>query len=302
MNPVVLYFASGESLYSGAALFLILVGLTPFVRNRWFMRLRTLLLWISLAMMVMACPPLPYWLDGVFFAAIVFWFMVWSGMDRPPTAGRRRLRLAASMLLIALGVLLPVLEVPWRICPSFTGTPGDHLVVIGDSISAGIFRDQPWPDILQSHSGVGVRNLSRAGDETSDALDQCRKLTPADTLVLIEIGGNDLLGGVSAAEFATRLDKLLTACVSPKRTLIMFELPLLPHRIGYGRAQRRLAAEYHVQLIPKRYFVAAFRAGTSDGLHLSPAGARRMAELVEALLHPLFTKPEPPVTLPQSVR
>jgi acyl-CoA thioesterase I len=291
MNPVVLYFASGESLYSGAALLLLLIALTPYIRNRWLLRLRALLLWISLALMFMACPPFPYWLDAVFLAALAVWLAAWSGMDRPPAPPRRRFRLLAAAALTLLAILLPILELPWRQRPAFTGTPADHLVVIGDSISAGIFADSPWPSIFQAHTNIPVVNLSAAGDETSDAILKTKKLSDQDTLVLLEIGGNDLLGGVPASEFAARLDRLLAACAAPNRTLIMFELPLLPHRIGYGQAQRRLAARYHVQLIPKRYLVEAFRAGTSDGLHLSPAGAQRMAALVDSLLQPLLKQP-----------
>jgi lysophospholipase L1-like esterase len=66
----------------------------------------------------------------------------------------------------------------------------------------------------------------------------------------------------------------------------MFELPLLPHKIAYGQIQRRLATKYGVRLIPKRYFVGVIRGAdaTSDGLHLTNAGAHRMAALVARAL------------------
>jgi hypothetical protein len=100
-----------------------------------------------------------------------------------------------------------------------------------------------------------------------------------------------LIAGVPCVEFEARLDKLLAACIGRDRTLIMFELPLLPHRIAYGRIQRRLADKYGVQLIPKRFFIEVLRSGTSDGLHLSPAGARHMAALVDVLLDPVLLRP-----------
>jgi acyl-CoA thioesterase-1 len=303
MNPIVLYFASGESLYSGAALLLLLLALTPLVRKRWFAALRVPLVGVSLALMVLACPPFPFWLDGIFLAALVAWLVAWTRADQPATAARRRFRLYANVGLTLLALLLPALELPWRQAPRLVGTPSDHLVVIGDSISAGLDVEPPWPRVLQDRTGIPVINLAVGGAETSDALAQCRKLAPDDTLVLIEIGGNDLLGGVPAAEFASRLDTLLAACAAPKRTVIMFELPLLPHRIGYGRVQRRLAGRYHVPLIPKRYFAEVFAAGTSDGLHLAPAGARRMAEVVYSLLNPELIRPAAArVTPPQTAR
>ena len=71
---------------------------------------------------------------------------------------------------------------------------------------------------------------------------------------------------------------------------MMFELPLLPWRISYGRIQRQLANKYGVLLIPKRYFTSVIwgREATSDGLHLLPEGERRMATLVASLLSPLI--------------
>lgn len=72
----------------------------------------------------------------------------------------------------------------------------------------------------------------------------------------------------------------------PGRTLVMFELPLLPEMIPYGRAQRRLAKKYDVCLIPRRFFtkIVSGSDATSDGLHLSEIGARRMATLVTEVL------------------
>ncbi len=66
----------------------------------------------------------------------------------------------------------------------------------------------------------------------------------------------------------------------------MMELPLLPQRIGYGQAQRRLARKYGVHLVPKRYFARVISGAnaTSDGLHLSEEGSRRMAQLVAEVI------------------
>jgi acyl-CoA thioesterase I len=291
MNPIALYLASGESLYSGAALLLLIIAITPYIKNRWLLRLRALLIWSALALMAMACPPFPWWLDGVFFAAFLAWLIAGANPKMPPTPARRRFRLVTMAALTLLTIVLPALEFPHRYAPRFTGTRADHLVVIGDSISAGIFKDEPWPVLFQMHTNIPVANLSAAGAEASDALDQTRKLTGRDTLILIEIGGNDMIGGVASTEFETRLDKLLAACAGRGRTLIMFELPLLPHRIAYGRIQRRLADKYQVQLIPKRFFIEVLRSGTSDGLHLSYAGASHMAALVDVLLDPVLIKP-----------
>ena len=122
-----------------------------------------------------------------------------------------------------------------------------------------------------------------------------RGLKDSDHLVLIEIGGNDLLMGVSSDEYGKALDALLSKVAAPNRTVLMFELPLLPNKIAYGRIQRQLSTKYRVFLIPKRFFaeVLGDADATTDGLHLSASGAHRMAALVGRVLSPLLKSCQP---------
>jgi len=284
MNPIALYFASGESLYAGAILLTIIVLAGRRVRHRWPLRLRALLLWIGIALIIMAAVPMS-WVTAL-TGVIVFaaWFM--AGLFPPETAPRGALSIASALLVGWLAAVCGD-ELRYRTLPAAPKVQANRLTIIGDSISAGIAGDASrWPYLYQRDTGTAVNNLSRPGDQVADALDSTKKLTPEDTLLLIEIGGNDLIAGVSAAQFERDLNALLERCARPGRTLIMFELPLLPHRTGYGRAQRRLAAQYGVTVIPKRFFVEVLRAGTSDGLHLSPEGAQTMVALVRRILPP----------------
>jgi acyl-CoA thioesterase-1 len=102
-------------------------------------------------------------------------------------------------------------------------------------------------------------------------------------VVIIEIGGNDMLAyGKTAAEFEADLAKLLDLASSEGSRIVMLELPLPPTYNGFGRVQRRLAAEYGAILVPKRRFAAVFAApgATVDGLHLSQRGQNMMAEMI----------------------
>ena len=121
---------------------------------------------------------------------------------------------------------------------------------------------------------------------------------------MIELGGNDLIAGVPSDVFERGLEVVLARLAAPRRTVVMFELPLLPNRIRYGQIQRRLAAKYRVSLVPKRYFttVIAGQDATSDGLHLTDVGARRMATVVTQILWPVLKtthdSPTNPATRP----
>jgi acyl-CoA thioesterase I len=217
------------------------------------------------------------------------WFGTQHRIARVPV--HARWRTATAAILAGVLLVLCATELRHRNPPTITGAPSDHLVVIGDSISAGIDPRVPsWPTVMQQMTGVPVRNLALPGADSLEALTIVTKLTPEDRVVLIEIGGNDLLSGVPAREFARRLEAILGRVTSPDRIVAMFELPLLPHWISYGQAQRRLASRYGVFLIPKRDFatVISGRSATLDGLHLSDLGAHRMAELVARILSPVL--------------
>ena len=209
-----------------------------------------------------------------------------------------------AVLLVVLPALA-AMELRHRRMPAVEGEPSDHLVVIGDSISAGLdARVAPWPVIMERATGVQVRNLSRPGATMTDGLALADGVTHEDHLILIELGGNDLIAGGPSDVFARGLEALLAKLAASGRTVVMFELPLLPFRIAYGQIQRRLAAKYGVPLIPKRYFtgVIAGKDATLDGLHLTDAGARRMALVVAQALSPVlraqFEEPTTPATHP----
>jgi hypothetical protein len=71
MNPVALFFASGDSLYLGAGLIIVAIAVLPTMQNRWLRMLRSLATWLGLAMMVMACPPFSWIVDAAFAAAFL---------------------------------------------------------------------------------------------------------------------------------------------------------------------------------------------------------------------------------------
>ena len=125
-----------------------------------------------------------------------------------------------------------------------------------------------------------------------------------DRLVLIELGGNDLIAGEPSDVFARGLEELLANLAAPERIIVMFELPLLPDRTAYGRIQRRLAERHGVWLIPKRYLtsVIAGQDATSDGLHLTDVGAGRMAALVARVLRPVLRARSDRLTVPATHR
>jgi len=294
MNPIALYLASGESLYTGAIILLLTLLVSPFIQNKWLLRLRNLAAWIGVAMFLLACAPFAWPIYAGFIAIFLSWFIAWNLSTKNDSRAKRLTRATSSAILAVSLLVLPAIELPYRNAPILTGPHHDHLVIVGDSISAGIEAGyDPWPNVFTKRTNIPVKNLARPGIGTDEAIDLAKKATPDDTLILLEIGGNDLLSNLPAADFDRQLTHLITMLDQPNRTLIMFELPLLPHKIEYGSIQRRLAAEYHIALIPKRFFIDIIGSAdaTSDGLHLSRSGAQHMAVFIAHLLNPILTPP-----------
>jgi acyl-CoA thioesterase-1 len=166
-------------------------------------------------------------------------------------------------------------------------SPKLPMVVIGDSLSAGINDgvDIPWPTRLDEIALVNVSNNALAGATCRSAINQLDGL-PKQCVVIVEIGGNDLLGGRSASEFRADLDALLAEIQSPGREVVMFELPLPPFFNGYGYAQRELADKHNVALIPRRLLASVLftEDATLDSIHLSNDGHQQLADRVASFL------------------
>ena len=247
--------------------------------------LRRTSMWVGLAFVIMASLPLPWIFDALF--GLVFLAFLISDRRPKQTDGWRRFHIASSVLLVLVLLIIPITEFAHRRLPAIQGETSDHLVVIGDSISAGMGTHvRAWPEVMQEMTGAKTTNLSRPGATMADGFSLANRVTEQDHLVLIELGGNDLISGERADDFERSLAEVLAKLASPKRTIVMFELPLLPQRTAYGRVQRHLANRYGVWLIPKRFLTAVIsgKDATSDGLHLTDLGVRRMASLVAHVL------------------
>jgi len=236
-------------------------------------------------------PPVNWLLFVVFVAMLVSWrISQWRSRQSADSADAkliaRRERIfqvcAAGIALIGILSELPYL---WFRSPVSTVKT---LCVVGDSITAGLNDgEDTWPKQLARQVDARILDASQPGATLKSALGQVELLNSQfGDVLLLEIGGNDLLEGLPLAEFEQNLDRLLALSQQPERQAVMFELPLPPLAMRYVAIQRRLARQYHVRLIPRRQFLSVLtkQGSTVDGIHLSAAGHSRMADLVQQLL------------------
>jgi acyl-CoA thioesterase-1 len=281
---VVYLFGSGAAFFLGIGCVFIALAIVACSARRWPRMVSTLLAVLGLLLIGLSSVPLPYWLYAVSGAATLTW-VVAERLDRPWLAARRYwLRGLVAVAWAASGAL----EIPHQLAPTLGKIGRPTLYVIGDSVTAGMSdpRKDNWPVLLASAHDVEVVDLSQMGATVASAMKQADGLPAEGGLVLLEIGGNDLLGSTSAKKFSQDLDALLSCVCVPGRTVLMFELPLPPLSNEFGRTQRSLAAKHSVLLIPKRLFISVLTTdgATLDSIHLSPHGHAQMAALVWSLI------------------
>jgi acyl-CoA thioesterase I len=285
MPMFLLSFFDGTTFFVGLALTMAGAAILLLVRQRQVRRMAVAGATIGVAMAIVSAVALPLWAYAIWGVAVLAALALGARTENMERSGSRR-RIAASVLFVATAGMV-LAELPHHFAPHVSVPNGGTIFVVGDSLSAGIGRkERCWPDVLGERLGVPVVNLAMGGATARTAMAQAESVDRPGSVVIVEIGGNDLLGGTSAVDFRSHLDELLSALHARGHRLVMFELPLYPFRNALGSAQRELAAKYGVTLIPKRFLtrVMGMADGTLDGLHFSQKGHDAMAEQMAEVL------------------
>ena len=234
---------------------------------------------VGVILALVSAVPLSPFLYVLLIASLAAWAVAISGSHSARRVATSVVLTAAGIAFVASLVAPPSVARPLQAAPVF---------VLGDSLSAGLGTDrsETWPTLLAAQSGRAVENLAEPGARLLDGVSQADAIPEGDSIVVVELGGNDLLAGIESGHFAHSLRELLQEVRRPGRTVVMLELPLLPFQNRYGRAQWEVCAELGVGLIPRRILAGAVAlpGHTTDGLHLSPQGHRWLADRIAAWL------------------
>ena len=283
MNPLFIHLGSGAGFFSGMGIVALAICLAYALPNRWMLAGCDIAVAAGMMLVGLSSTPLPGYLLPV-WGAVTFVALV-ALHFRAMSFRRRGIVAAPAIALCALSVSI---ELPHHFTPDPPAGMFKRLYVFGDSITAGVGRDDGprWPTLVERDMGVKVVDLAIPGARVDDMVRVAGRTRLGDGLVLIEIGGNDMFRRTDVASYEQNLDELLQRVTGPGRGVAMFELPLVPFHGEMARAQRRVAAKHQIMLIPKRYFASVFAGAdaTVDGLHLSGRGHERMARIVGDVL------------------
>lgn len=175
--------------------------------------------------------------------------------------------------------------------PPNLDSPGSAIVCLGDSIAAGAGASQGhgFVDLLAARLGREVLNDGVSGDTTAGGLARLPEVLAQDPwLVVVELGGNDILRQVPLEETEANLDQIV------RRLLAARVLPVLvavggPFGSRHSDIYDRLGSRYHVPVVRKVLRrILLDPALKADEVHPNDDGHALLAAAVAAELRPLL--------------
>jgi lysophospholipase L1-like esterase len=132
--------------------------------------------------------------------------------------------------------------------------PGSVVLALGDSLTAGYGLDpeQAWPALLAARTGWQIVNGGVSGDQTADALARLPALMDehAPKLVLVTLGGNDMLRKLPEAQTRGNLARILALTGSRGAQPVLLATPR-PSVAGVV-FQRLSAAPFYAEIARER--------------------------------------------------
>lgn len=171
---------------------------------------------------------------------------------------------------------------------------GDSIVCLGDSITAGAgaAAGQDYPSLLKSAVKLPVVNAGVSGDTTQGALQRIAGvLSHRPKIVIVELGGNDYLRGVSVSETFNNLRQIIEKIQQEKAVVILIDLPLGP---AYEEEYKNLARDRGCLLIEGLMReVFDDRSLMADEMHPNSIGYQKMADKIGETVNALLLEMTP---------
>lgn len=180
-----------------------------------------------------------------------------------------------------------------------------RIVAFGNSLTAGlgVAPDVSYPAQLQrklDEAGYPYRvvNAGVSGDTTAGGIRRVSwVLNSKPSIVILELGGNDGLRGLSLQETKANLERIIQELQNASVTVVLAGMKLPPnygkeYTAGFEALYHALAKQYHLTLIP--FFLDGVAGSSSlnqaDGIHPTGEGYRLIVEKVFPPLEPLLER------------
>lgn len=186
-----------------------------------------------------------------------------------------------------------------------TATGGPVVLVLGDSLAAGygLPAEQAFPALVEERfrsegRALRVVNAGVSGDTTAGGVRRLDWVLKANepAIVVVELGGNDGLRGLSLEETEANLRALVERSQAAGARVLLAGMLIPPnygpdYAAGFADMFPRVADETGARLLP---FLLEGVAGKPelnlpDGIHPNAAGQRIVAETVAEALRPMLS-------------
>jgi len=187
--------------------------------------------------------------------------------------------------------------------PQTTGNK-PKVICFGDSLTAGfgLAEKESYPYLLQQKLiadgyDYEVVNAGASGDTSTGGLERADWVLGQDNakIVIIELGANDMLRGLSPAKMKQNIDKIITKSQAKGFKVLLCGM-LAPPTMGaqyqrdFSEAFPDLANEHKVAYLPFLLDNIALNKdlNQADGIHPNAAGEKIMTDNVYKALKPLL--------------
>ncbi len=204
-------------------------------------------------------------------------------MNQAPTLAR--VLLALAVLLLAACSQPKEAALP----------PGARVLALGDSLTAphGVTPDEAWPALLAKQTGWIVINAGVSGDTSAGALQRLPALLEEHSpqLVLVSLGGNDMLRRLPQGETTANLGQMLTRIKAHGARAVLLATPkpslagAVFNKLSAADFYRQVAKDHQVPLIEDAIpEVLSDTQLKGDQIHPNAAGHALLAKKIfEAL-------------------
>ncbi|MDD2928336.1 MAG: arylesterase [Sideroxydans sp.] len=173
--------------------------------------------------------------------------------------------------------------------------PGSVVLALGDSLTAGagVTQEQAWPHLLAASTGWQVINGGVNGNTSNDALQRLPDLLEEHqpVLVILTLGGNDMLRRLPEQETEENLAKMIVKCKAAGAQVV---LQATPEPSLAGAVLRNLSAPEFYRQIAQAHQVPLIEDAVAevlsdpllkgDQIHPNAEGHTRLAgKIFEAL-------------------
>jgi len=171
--------------------------------------------------------------------------------------------------------------------------PGTRVLALGDSLTAphGVQPGEDWPTLLGKKTGWVVINAGISGDTSAGALARLPALLDEHKpqLVLVTLGGNDMLRKMPQAQTAANLGRMLDLAKASGAKAVLLATP--KPSIAGAVFNNLSAADFYAEVAKEKKVplirdalpeVLSDTALKGDQLHPNAAGHTRLSEKIHA--------------------